>query len=68
MPWAWAGNVATLFAYGQTGSGKTYTVSHLEQLVASQLMGGKLPGKRRVFVTIVELAQNSAFGQSSSQL
>lgn len=62
VPWAWDGGVATLFAYGQTGSGKTYTTSHIEKLVAAQLMAGQLPGERKVYVTIVELSGNSAYG------
>lgn len=62
VPWAWSGGVGTLFAYGQTGSGKTFTVSHLERLVAEELMGGGLEGERKVYVTIIELAGNAAHG------
>lgn len=64
MPWAWNGGIGTLFAYGQTGSGKTYTVSHIERLVAEQMLGGSLDGERNVYVTIIELAGNAAHGMS----
>lgn len=61
--WAWAGGVGTLFAYGQTGSGKTYTVSGLERQVAETLMGDdrSLEGQRKLFISIVELAGQTAF-------
>lgn len=62
VPWAWGGGIGTLFAYGQTGSGKTFTVSCLEQLVAETLMSGELDGERKVYMTVFELAGNSAFG------
>ncbi|KAM0276618.1 hypothetical protein ACHAQH_006575 [Verticillium albo-atrum] len=58
--WAWGGGVSTIFAYGQTGSGKTFTVSALERLVAGTLTGGELEGKREMYVSIIELAGNSA--------
>jgi kinesin family protein 2/24 len=61
VPFAWNGGIGTLFAYGQTGSGKTFTVSRLEQLVAEALMNGSLEGEREVFMTIIDLAGNSAF-------
>jgi kinesin family protein 2/24 len=63
LPHAWQGNVGTLFAYGQTGSGKTFTVSGLERLVAKSLFDGTLPGERKVYASIFELAGNSAFGE-----
>lgn len=63
VPWAWGGGVGIMFAYGQTGSGKTFTVSGLEQLVAGSLLDGDLEGERKIFVCIVELAGNAAFGK-----
>ncbi|KAK7421632.1 hypothetical protein QQX98_002099 [Neonectria punicea] len=60
VPWAWNGGISTLFAYGQTGSGKTHTVSHMERLVADEMLGGSLDGERNVYVTIIELAGNAA--------
>ncbi|KAK7429402.1 hypothetical protein QQZ08_003994 [Neonectria magnoliae] len=64
VPWAWNGGIGTLFAYGQTGSGKTHTVSHMERLVADEMLGGSLDGERNVYVTIIELAGNAAHGTS----
>ncbi|KAM7192136.1 hypothetical protein V8F20_008971 [Naviculisporaceae sp. PSN 640] len=61
VPWAWAGGIGTMFAYGQTGSGKTYTVSGLERHVAETLMDGSLKGQRKVFISIIELAGQTAF-------
>jgi kinesin family protein 2/24 len=61
VPFAWNGGIGTLFAYGQTGSGKTFTVSRLEQLVAETLMDGGLKGEKEVYMTIIDLAGNSAF-------
>ncbi|PHH50498.1 Diatom spindle kinesin-1 [Ceratocystis fimbriata CBS 114723] len=61
LPWAWNGGIGTLFAYGQTGSGKTYTISRLEQLVANELMSGRLEGDRVVNVTIIELVGKNAY-------
>jgi kinesin family protein 2/24 len=65
VPWAWGGGVGTLFAYGQTGSGKTYTISHVEKLVIQALMGGDgaLDGQRDLYMSIVELAGNTAYGE-----
>ncbi|KAK5989505.1 Diatom spindle kinesin-1 [Cladobotryum mycophilum] len=60
IPWAWGGGISTLFAYGQTGSGKTFTVTGLEKLVAKELMEGSRPGKRELYVSIIELAGNAA--------
>ncbi|KAG5790966.1 hypothetical protein H9Q69_009983 [Fusarium xylarioides] len=60
VPWAWGGGVSTMFAYGQTGSGKTYTVSGLERLIAETLFSGDIQGIRNVFISIIELAGNSA--------
>lgn len=63
VPWVWGGGIGTLFAYGQTGSGKTFTVSGLEAMVAKTLMDGGLEGDRRVYISIAELAGNSAYGE-----
>lgn len=63
LPWVWEGNVGTLFAYGQTGSGKTYSVTGLERLIAGSMFDGTLTGDRRLHVSIVELAGNSAYGK-----
>ncbi|KAK1831159.1 hypothetical protein QBC39DRAFT_382526 [Podospora conica] len=57
VPWSHSGGVSTLFAYGQTGSGKTHTISGLSRLVAASI----LRPDRRVHVTIIELAGQSAF-------
>jgi kinesin family member 2/24 len=62
--WAWSGGVGTLFAYGQTGSGKTYTVSQLERMAVQTLMSGELEGSKNCYITIFELAGNSAYGES----
>ncbi|PVH94200.1 P-loop containing nucleoside triphosphate hydrolase protein [Periconia macrospinosa] len=61
VPFAWNGGIGTLFAYGQTGSGKTFTISRIEQLVAETLMAGNLDGDRDIYMTIIDLAGNSAF-------
>ncbi|KAM7218872.1 hypothetical protein V8F06_005752 [Rhypophila decipiens] len=61
VPWAWAGGVSTLFAYGQTSSGKTFTVSGLERLVADTLTNNSLPGERKLFISIIELAGQSCY-------
>lgn len=60
VPFAWNGGIGTLFAYGQTGSGKTFTISRLEQLAIHSLLDGSLEGQRKVYITIIELAGNSA--------
>ncbi|KAM0816700.1 putative Kinesin motor domain-containing protein [Seiridium cardinale] len=60
IPFAWGGGIGTVFAYGQTGSGKTFTISRIEELVAETLMGGSLNGQREVYITIIDLAGNSA--------
>lgn len=65
IPWAWDGNVGTLFAYGQTGSGKTFTISGLERLVARSLFDGRLEGERNIYLAMFELAGNSAYGNSA---
>ena len=67
VPWAWSGGVSTVFAYGQTGSGKTYTVSGLERLIADDLFSAASSGTRNIFVSIVELAGNSASDLLSSR-
>ncbi|CAG8978808.1 hypothetical protein HYALB_00012208 [Hymenoscyphus albidus] len=61
VPFSWNGGIGTLFAYGQTGSGKTFTVSRIEKLVAETLMDGNLEGEREIYMTIIDLAGNSAF-------
>ncbi|KAF4336817.1 diatom spindle kinesin 1 [Fusarium beomiforme] len=60
VPWAWSGGVSTMFAYGQTGSGKTHTVSGLERLIAGTLFSNDVQGTRNIFISIIELAGNSA--------
>jgi kinesin family protein 2/24 len=67
VPFAWNGGIGTLFTYGQTGSGKTFTVSRLEQLVAESLMDGSLEGERQVYITIIDLAGNSAYDLLNSR-
>jgi kinesin family protein 2/24 len=67
VPFAWNGGIGTLFAYGQTGSGKTFTVSQLEKLVAMSLMDGSLEGQRQVYMTIIDLAGNSAYDLLNSR-
>ena len=67
VPWAWSGGVSTVFTYGQTGSGKTYTVSGLERLIADDLFSVSPTGARNIFVSIVELAGNSASDLLSSR-
>ncbi|KAJ4187176.1 hypothetical protein NW767_006381 [Fusarium falciforme] len=67
VPWAWGGGVSTMFAYGQTGSGKTYTVSGLERLIAETLFSDEVEGTRSIFISIIELAGNSAFDLLNSR-
>jgi kinesin family protein 2/24 len=67
VPFAWNGGIGTLFAYGQTGSGKTFTVSRLEQLVAESLMSGDFEGQRQIYITIIDLAGNSAYDLLNSR-
>ncbi|KAI8659679.1 Kinesin motor domain-containing protein [Fusarium sp. Ph1] len=67
VPWAWGGGVSTMFAYGQTGSGKTYTVSGLERLIAETLFLDEVEGTRSIFISIIELAGNSAFDLLNSR-
>lgn len=64
LPWVLQGRVSTLFAYGQTGSGKTFTVSGLEQLIATSLFDSAKEGQKKIQICIVELAGNSAYGES----
>ncbi|EFR05003.1 diatom spindle kinesin 1 [Nannizzia gypsea CBS 118893] len=61
VPWAWGGGVGTFFAYGQTGSGKTFTVNEMETFIASDLLGGEIPGRRSVHISVFELAGKAAF-------
>ncbi|KAI0160542.1 P-loop containing nucleoside triphosphate hydrolase protein [Xylariaceae sp. FL1272] len=61
IPYACDGGFGTVFAYGQTGSGKTFTVSRLEELVAEALMNRGTGGQKRVYITIIDLAGNSAY-------
>ncbi|RYP20475.1 hypothetical protein DL765_002774 [Monosporascus sp. GIB2] len=67
VPFAWNGGIGTLFAYGQTGSGKTFTVSQLEKLVTMSLMDGNLDGQRQIYITIIDLAGNSAYDLLNSR-
>ncbi|KAK4173337.1 P-loop containing nucleoside triphosphate hydrolase protein [Triangularia setosa] len=67
VPWAWGGGVSTMFAYGQTGSGKTFTVSGLEEYVAETLMDGGLEGERKLYMSIIELAGQTAFDLLNSR-
>ncbi|KAK6217765.1 hypothetical protein LQW54_003274 [Pestalotiopsis sp. IQ-011] len=72
IPLAWRGGTGSLFAYGQTGSGKTFTISRLEILVINSLLGQNDSDndegrKRRIYMTIVELAGNSAFDLLSAR-
>lgn len=62
VPFARSGGIGTLFAYGQTGSGKTYTVSGLEKMVVRALMEADDLDEHRMFITVIELAGNSACG------
>jgi kinesin family protein 2/24 len=64
VPWAWGGGISTMFAYGQTGSGKTFTVSDLERRVAGALMDGSLEGERKIYISIIELAGQTAYGKT----
>ncbi|KAI0174918.1 kinesin motor domain-containing protein [Pestalotiopsis sp. NC0098] len=73
IPLAWRGGTGSLFAYGQTGSGKTFTISRLETLVVNSLLSQNdsdddvSSNKRRIYMTIVELAGNSAFDLLSAR-
>ncbi|KAH8657671.1 P-loop containing nucleoside triphosphate hydrolase protein [Xylariales sp. PMI_506] len=67
VPFAWSGGIGTLFAYGQTGSGKTFTISRLEQLVAELLTSGNLQGQRQIYITIIDLAGNTAYDLLNSR-
>ncbi|KAL2021906.1 hypothetical protein VTK56DRAFT_6501 [Thermocarpiscus australiensis] len=67
VPWAWGGGVGTMFAYGQTGSGKTFTVSGLERHVAETLMDGSLEGERKIYISIIELAGQTAYDLLNSR-
>ncbi|KAL2129338.1 hypothetical protein VTI74DRAFT_7930 [Chaetomium olivicolor] len=67
VPWAWSGGVGTMFAYGQTGSGKTFTVSGLQRHVAEALMNGSLEGDRKIYISIVELAGQTAYDLLNSR-
>lgn len=73
IPLAWRGGTGSLFAYGQTGSGKTFTISRLETLVINALLSQNdseddvSSNKRRIYMTIVELAGNSAFDLLSAR-
>jgi len=54
------GGIGTLFAYGQTGSGKTFTIGQLQQFVASSLMDQSSSGQYEIYMTIFDLAGNTA--------
>lgn len=68
VPWAWGGGIGTFFAYGQTGSGKTYTVNEMETFIASDLLGGNIPGRRSIHMSVFELAGKAAFGRTDVYL
>jgi kinesin family protein 2/24 len=55
------GGIGTLFAYGQTGSGKTYTISQLQQLAILSLVDAQGSSQSELYMTICDLAGNSAF-------
>lgn len=61
VSFAQQGGIGTLFAYGQTGSGKTFTISQLQRLAAMSLMDEAKVSQRKVYITIFDLAGNSAF-------
>lgn len=68
VSFAWNGGIGTLFAYGQTGSGKTTTISGLEKLVVKSLIDNSgqqqhhpNDGRKKVHISIIELAGNSAY-------
>ena len=67
VPWAWGGGIGTMFAYGQTASGKTLTVSGLERQVAETLMDGSLDGERKISMSIIELAGQTAYGKPADE-
>lgn len=67
VPFARSGGIGTLFAYGQTGSGKTFTVSGLEKMVVRALMEVDDLDKNKIFITIIELAGNSAYDLLNSR-
>ncbi|KAI7772882.1 hypothetical protein LA080_014628 [Diaporthe eres] len=67
VPFARSGGIGTLFAYGQTGSGKTFTVSGLEKMVVRALMEDDVLDKNRIFITVIELAGNSAYDLLNSR-
>ena len=60
MNTAQKGGIGTLFAYGQTGSGKTFTVSQLQQFVASSLTNQSSYGQHEIYITVFDLAGNTA--------
>lgn len=63
VPFACSGGIGTLFTYGQTGSGKTFTVSGLQKMVVRALMeDDDIFLKNIIFITVIELAGNSAYG------
>ena len=67
VPWAWSGGIGTMFAYGQTASGKTLTVTGIEKLVAETLMDGSLEGERKISISIIELAGQTAYGETTME-
>lgn len=60
VAFAQQGGIGTLFAYGQTGSGKTFTINQLQRLAAISLMDESLRGQQELYITIFDLAGNSA--------
>ena len=63
------GGIGTLLAYGQTGSGKTFTINQLQELVVPALLADAsiLAGDFEIYITIVELAGNSAYDLLNSR-
>lgn len=57
-------SAATLFAHGQTGSGKTHTMTGLQDMLATELLGEEWKKEWRVGVSVVELAGNAACGRA----
>ncbi|ETS78106.1 hypothetical protein PFICI_10168 [Pestalotiopsis fici W106-1] len=67
ISFAWQGGTGSLFAYGQTGSGKTFTISRLQALVIDTLLSKNVDGTKQIYMTMVELAGNSAFDLLSAR-
>ncbi|KXT07604.1 hypothetical protein AC578_10153 [Pseudocercospora eumusae] len=65
VQFAQQGGIGTLFAYGQTGSGKTYTISQIQELVASTLLDQQ--NSQEIQITIFDLAGNIAHDLLNAQ-